>query len=197
MRKPILIRAVLAAILLVFVGLAVTQARQQTQLNLRHNIELHSKEAKLIELDNKYTNLLQDKSQTLQEKTKKIEELEKQKAKLEKDLQAKLNNQSKLQTASLHVLNGITGTRTASAQTPPKNGYKAFIYQHESGNRLGAVNSRGCIGLGQSCGGSLAVACPNWRTNRICQDKFWDNYAIARYGGWEQSYQFWVKSHWW
>lgn len=74
---------------------------------------------------------------------------------------------------------------------------KSCIYDRESSGRLDAVNSSGCIGLGQSCGGGLANACPNWQTDYNCQDAFWDNYAVSRYGSWEASWQFWLNNHWW
>lgn len=75
--------------------------------------------------------------------------------------------------------------------------YKEYIFSHESGNRLNAVNSIGCYGLGQSCSESLRNACPNWSTDLNCQLAFWDSYAIRRYGSWEQSYQFWIGHKWW
>lgn len=70
---------------------------------------------------------------------------------------------------------------------------KNFIYQHESSGRLDAMNSRGCIGLGQDCNGALVNDCPNWRTDFACQDAFWERYMSARYGSWEKARQFWLS----
>ena len=51
------------------------------------------------------------------------------------------------------------------------------------------VNGSGCIGLGQSCPGSsgvagLAVVCPDWQSDAVCQLGFFNNYAVSRYGSW-------------
>lgn len=194
MRKPILIRAVLAAILLVFVGLAVAQARQHTQLKLHNDIEIKSKEAKLLELDNKYNDLLKDKHQDKQDQLKKIKELEQEKAKLEEQLQAKRNKASELQRIASGTLNKLTGTRQVSAEKLPQNGYKSFIYQHESGNNPNATNSIGCYGLGQDCNGIVRNKCG---ANYACQDRYFTNYAQTRYNGWEGAKAFWLIHHWW
>ena len=69
---------------------------------------------------------------------------------------------------------------------------KAFIYMKESGNRLYATNSIGCIGLGQDCSGRLAIECPNWQTDRTCQEVFWQNYMNSRYGTWNKAKQHWL-----
>lgn len=117
MRKPIFIRTVLAVLLIVFVGLAVAQAREQKQLQLHQSIQLKSREAELIELDNKYNDLLQDKSQTVEEKSKRIKELEKEKERLEAELQAKRNSQSELQTVASNALNSLSGTKPVYASS--------------------------------------------------------------------------------
>lgn len=75
----------------------------------------------------------------------------------------------------------------------PDNQYKAFIYQKESGNNPAAVNSIGCRGLGQACPGSK-LPCGN---DYACQDAYFTNYAIGRYGSWAGAYNFWVTHSWW
>jgi hypothetical protein len=92
------------------------------------------------------------------------------------------------------------------AQTPvesPQNGscgdntYANFIYTHESGCSLTAINaSSGDYGLGQS-GGGLVSACPDWQTNYACQNQFFNNYAVSRYGSWVAAYDFWTSHGWW
>ena len=83
---------------------------------------------------------------------------------------------------------------------------KAFIYTKESTNRLDAVNSIGCIGLGQDCNGALEPACPDWRTNYACQDAFWERYMLNRYDTWAAAKAHWLArvpingqdvGHWW
>ena len=80
----------------------------------------------------------------------------------------------------------------------PDNFYKSFIYNKESGNRLNAIAPNGACGLGQSLPCSkLMTACPNWLNDYNCQDMFFTSYVVARYGGWEQAYNFWIAHSWW
>ncbi|MGF9648855.1 hypothetical protein AAIH32_12820 [Pseudarthrobacter oxydans] len=80
---------------------------------------------------------------------------------------------------------------TAQVPTDIEAEAKAFIYFKESTNRLDAQNSIGCIGLGQDCNGDLVKACPDWQTNRACQDAFWESYMLRRYGTWAAA-----RAHW-
>lgn len=83
---------------------------------------------------------------------------------------------------------------TEQLKPPPasSNEAKEYIYMHESSNDPSKVNSRGCYGLGQDCNNVLSTACPNWRTDRECQDKFWEDYMRKRYGTWENAKAFWI-----
>jgi len=73
-----------------------------------------------------------------------------------------------------------------------------FIFQHESGNRLDAVNEIGACGIAQSLPCSkLSNVCPNWRTDGECQIRFFTNYAIGRYGSWEAAQSWWLSHSWW
>lgn len=73
------------------------------------------------------------------------------------------------------------------------NVYKDFIYMHESGCNPGSVNSIGCRGLGQACPGTK-LPCGN---DFACQDAYFTQYALGRYGSWEAAYQFWKANNWW
>ena len=76
--------------------------------------------------------------------------------------------------------------------------YVEYIIEHESHWNLASVNSSGCAGLGQACPGSkLAAACPAWRTDAICQMKYFNGYAVGRYGNWATAYNFKVSHGWW
>ena len=76
------------------------------------------------------------------------------------------------------------------------NDPKMFIYLKESGNNPLARNAGGCLGLGQACPGSkLLAVCPN--LDYACEDAFFTNYAMSRYGSWEGAYQFWIGHNWW
>lgn len=95
--------------------------------------------------------------------------------------------------------------RPESSSPPPSSGYrchnrpapadpKAFIYFCESGNNPAAVNAGGCRGLGQACPGSKL---PCSATDYDCQDKWFTNYMLSRYGTWENARAFWLSHQWW
>lgn len=144
--------------------------------------KLHAKE---IELSTKLKELESSKLNAQQlEKVK--ADLEAQKADLERQLQAKRNTAKVYAQSYVQPAGGVVGCGD--------NIYKQFIYQHESGCRTHAVNSIGCVGLGQACPGSkLPCSLSDWG----CQDAWFSNYAIQRYGSWEKAYQFWLSHRWW
>lgn len=81
----------------------------------------------------------------------------------------------------------------ANYPTDP-NAAKAFIYSRESGNNPNATNPNGCYGIGQDCNGVVRSTCG---ANYACQDQYFTNYAVNRYGSWEGAYSFWQQNHWW
>ena len=78
-------------------------------------------------------------------------------------------------------------------------GYVDYIISHESGWNYHAVNrSSGAYGLPQSLpAGKLASAGADWRDNPVTQLRWANNYAVGRYGSWEDAYHFWTVNHWW
>lgn len=78
-------------------------------------------------------------------------------------------------------------------------GYVDYIISHESGWNYRAVNrSSGAYGLPQSLpAGKLASAGADWRDNPVTQLRWAHNYAVGRYGSWEDAYHFWTVNHWW
>lgn len=78
-------------------------------------------------------------------------------------------------------------------------GYVDYIISHESGWNYHAVNrSSGAYGLPQSLpAGKLASAGTDWRDNPVTQLRWANNYAVGRYGSWEDAYRFWTVNHWW
>jgi TolA-binding protein len=137
---------------------------------------------------------LETKSNINVEQQKQIDDLNKQKQELEKQLQAKKESAMVLAEAQ-----AVQTAQTSSAQATkqvyslPANQAKAFIYQHESGNNPNAVNSIGCRGIGQACPGSKLPCGADY----ACQDAWFTNYAMTRYGSWEAAYQFWIAHRWW
>lgn len=76
--------------------------------------------------------------------------------------------------------------------------YADYVIEHESHWNPGALNSRGCAGLGQACPGSkLAAVCPSWRTDAVCQMRFFNGYAIRTYGSWANAYNAKKAKGWW
>ena len=72
---------------------------------------------------------------------------------------------------------------------------------HETHWRVDAINSSGCIGIGQNCPNRdgyywLKEACPEWQNDPVCQLKRFSIYA-GRYGGWQGAYNFWQQNRWW
>lgn len=76
------------------------------------------------------------------------------------------------------------------------NSYASYIYTHESGCNLQAQNAGGCLGIGQACPGSkLLAVCPN--LDYECENEFFTQYAVSRYGSWEGAYNAWLSQGWW
>lgn len=73
------------------------------------------------------------------------------------------------------------------------NQYANYIYMHESGCNTSAVNYLGCRGIGQACPGSKLPCGADY----TCQNVYFTNYAIARYGSWYSAYVYWLNNHWW
>lgn len=84
------------------------------------------------------------------------------------------------------------------------NFYANFIYMHESGCNLNAVNSIGCAGIGQACPASKTGCVVFDSAGNIvnygsyaCQNAWFTQYANSAYGGWAGAYAFWVAHSWW
>lgn len=74
------------------------------------------------------------------------------------------------------------------------NDYASYIYHHESGCRTDALNPNGACGLGQAYPCSK-MACS--LSDYACQNEFFTNYAMARYGSWYAAYNYWLANHNW
>lgn len=73
------------------------------------------------------------------------------------------------------------------------NEYARFIYEHESGCNLNAINAGGCRGIGQACPGDKLPCGADY----ACQNAFFTEYANQRYGGWQGAYNAWLAQGWW
>lgn len=172
---------------------------------------LQEQKNQIEQLNTKYEELDQELGKTVETKQKSQEEiqkleqekqeLEQERQKLERELQAKAERQRKLAQSSSAVINTATMTRTANAASGVvdncgDNEFANFIYMKESGCRLDAQNPSGCLGIGQSCPGSkLLAVCPD--LDYACQNAFFTDYAIDRYGSWANAYTEWNRKGWW
>lgn len=152
-----------------------------------NQLELKSTQYKLQELNTQYDTVLKQKTATEAEKAAqdaKVQELEKAKTELERQLQSKLAEKQRvasIQTQQVYAA-------AANCGTP-----KACIYMKESGNNPAAVNSIGCRGIGQACPGTKLPCGADY----ACQDAWFTNYAITRYGSWDAAWVFWQANKWW
>lgn len=183
-------------ILIVFIYVGVHNVvTNQHKVQLKE-IELKSKQTEIIELNQKYDEVIQLKTKTQKEKeaqAKKIKKLEEQRRALQRDLQAKADKQAKEQERLARASDKALGVGTASASGCGDNKYANFIYMKESNCNVSAVNSIGCRGIGQACPGSKLPCGADY----ACQNKWFTNYAMTRYGSWERAYNFWINNHWW
>lgn len=157
----------------------------------------HTYEAKQrIQLEKTYSQLEKTQQQLLKTKATSADEQK------QKDQQIQeLNNQLKSTQQQLEAKRNSATVYAAPAPAPVAvsgcgdNFYKQFIYQHESGCSTAAINpSSGSCGLGQAWPCSkLPCSLSDW----VCQDNFFNNYAIARYGSWEAAYYYWVSHRNW
>ena len=196
MRKHIT-TALLAIALIGFVWLGVANISSSNNKLKVRDIQLQSKQSDLLQLENKF-NLLNKELEQKNLDASKVKELEDQKIQLQEqldkaqsDLQAKAKRQADEKQRLAVAAQNASGTTKVSAASG--NFYKDFIYHHESGNRTTAVNSLGCRGIGQACPGTKLPCGDDY----ACQDAWFTNYAMQRYGSWENAYNFWVANRWW
>ena len=187
---------VVISILLAIAGIIIAVMAYQYTYSAKLEVELNNKQselqskAKVIEQKAKELNLSESQKLELQ---KQVDELNKQKEELNKQLQAKQAEKARVAQIQAAQAHSVPKTVNYTAQTNTGDA-KAFIYQKESGNNPAAVNSIGCRGLGQACPGSK-LPCSN--SDYACQDAWFTNYMLQRYGSWEKAKAFWLANHWW
>lgn len=108
-------------------------------------------------------------------------------------------------TAPFSCIDKPTATASAPAVASPvgttysgcgDNSYANAIYMWETGCKLVDPNSEGCDGIGQACPASkIYAACPDM--DYACQNAWFTNYAISRYGSWANAYAFHLANGWW
>ena len=211
-----------ALIAMSFVGLGANYIIQERDNLKLKNIEIKSLTTDVDELNLKYDNLnnkLKDANKDKQLNQKQIDELseekkrlEAEKLRLEAELQAKAEAKTKLAQASQKVVNGATGTATASAASGGKEQWliAAGIPQSDwqfvdcvingcqgvspeggwGGTERWNTTGSGAYGLCQALPASkMASAGADYMTNPVTQLKWCHQYAQG-YGGWAAAWNF-------
>lgn len=176
---------------MIFIGVGVHNLVKTKHTIQLKTIEIQDINLQLKNLEEKYQQELHKNNVNQEE----LQKLQQERERLEKELQARAEAKriaaERLQKAS----NTATFTATASAASCGDNEYKAYIYMKESGCRTDAINrSSGACGIGQ------ALPCsklPCSLSDFACQDAWFTNYAITRYGSWYNAYVFWTRNSWW
>lgn len=203
-KSIIVVLGIAAVVIFGYIGFTDAVRTWQNLQNQKNHIENLNSEYKKLDKELDDTKNSKEKSQEeVQQLQQEKEKLEQERQRLEGELQAKAEAKAKLAAASSSVVNAATGTKTASAMGAcGDNQYAAYIYGMESGGRVvgncnpTSRNGGGCLGIGQACPGSkLLAVCPN--LDYACENTFFTNYAIGKYGSWEAAYNFHVANGWW
>ena len=193
-------KLIATVIVVALLGISMTGLRHIRNLDNQikfKKIELKDNSIKLELLDKKYDELNENLKKTGSDKAKIEEELKQlqiERDKLQKDLQAKAE-QKKRDIAAKAQKAVVAAVSTPKAHASNCDSAKACIYKKESGNNPGAINKgSGACGIGQ------AWPCSKMKcslSDYACQDAFFTNYAVTRYGSWEKAWEFWQKYSWW
>jgi hypothetical protein len=178
---------------------SLTEARP-----LSHNEQIIFERSQQVEQKATVLESTSQEVQTLEQKKQALaDQLEAEKAKIE-ELKQKI---AEKKAAQARVVTASTQSYSLPANTGPigncgDNYYASFIYGMESGGKVvgncnpTARNAGGCLGIGQACPGSkLLAVCPN--LDYACENAFFNNYAISRYGSWAGAYEAWQRQGWW
>jgi F0F1-type ATP synthase assembly protein I len=205
--------ALLILLLVSFIGAGTMNIRHTNQKLQFNKIQLKSKEAKLIELNLKYDeviNLKTKSDQERQEQLRRIEELEAQKEALERDLQAKRLKdrleQQKLASASKRAV-GVSSASASSCEVVrsimSSKGFSGAeldaaveLARVESGCRTNNNNpSSG------ACNYFQEYPCGKWGGNSNTEAHINGaiGYMQASYGSWQNALRVWRtrSPHWW
>lgn len=175
----------LAAIVLIGATTVTYKQNQVKEVHLNNQIEQLKEQSKA-------------RSEADKQKLQKRElELQQQVRELNEKLQSKAAEKARLaavEAAKTPVVSKVVQSIVPTAQAATGDA-KAFIYARESGNNPGAINAgSGACGLGQ------ALPCskmPCSLSDYACQDNFFTQYMLNRYGSWENARAFWLSHRWW
>ncbi len=182
-------------------SLEILPLKQNEQIIQQNNQKLSQKTVKLDSTSQKVYDLQTKKkvlAQQLEDNKKAIEDLRQkiaEKKAAEEKAAIEAAKAAEVKVVSTPVAQGPVGNCG-------DNYYASYIYGMESGGRVvgncnpSAKNAGGCLGIGQACPGSkLIAACPG--LDYTCQNAYFTNYAVSRYGDWAGAYNFWIGNGWW
>lgn len=163
----------------------ITNNRNILQLK---NIQLKSTSSNLKLLQLKYDDLNLRLNNTDKTNTQQIQDLNKQKDDLQQQLDA-AQKQLQARADAIQYAASLHTTQTVYAASASCTDAKSCIYMHESHNNPGAINaSSGACGIGQAWPCSKL---PCSLSDYSCQDNFFNNYAVNRYGSWAAAWAYW------
>jgi len=201
MKRKIYLAAILA--LLIIAVTALVHANKNADNLADQQVKLQTNQTELHKVNNKLDQVKQEKIEVEDNSKQQIQKLEEDKKNLEQQLQAKAEQKAKLAAAEAEKLAQaaapVVSAKRVEAATVSgcgDNELANYIYMHESGCRPTITNAEGCVGIGQACPASkLLAVCPD--LSYACQNKFFTDYAMQRYGSWQGAYNFWLANKWW
>lgn len=124
-------------------------------------------------------------------------------------IQAKIDADNAAQEAAVEAAQQVQEQAAAQIPTPApqpvyvapvaqtgcgSDPYQQLVYQFESGCSTTAVNPNGCYGLGQDCNGIVENQCgADW----TCQNNYFTQYMLSRYGSWAIAWAHEQAVSWW
>jgi len=168
-------------------------------------IELKSYQAKLLDLNNKYDQVLDKKARTEKEKeqqSNKIKKLEAEKKRLQADLQAKAGRKAQedrrlavasekaLGEQSVSAASGDCASWMAQAGVPNSSASNELIRRESNCNPRAVNPSSGACGIAQDINGCTVGY------NPVAQLKWMQNYIVSRYGSWESALAHHNRTNW-
>jgi TolA-binding protein len=203
MKRKVLL-AVTAFLLLTVMATSVAYINKNAKATADQQQKLQNSRTELIKVNNTLEKVKQEKVEDKDSAQQQIQKLEQEKKDLQDQLQAKVEQKAKLAAAQVAVEQAPPVVAAATLPVVPStissgcgdNTYANYIYMHESTCNLTVTNAEGCIGIGQACPAEkLTAVCPN--LDYACENQFFTDYAISRYGSWEGAYNTWLSQHWW
>jgi vacuolar-type H+-ATPase subunit I/STV1 len=212
--KGKVVKAIVAIILAGGLILLANQLSSYTNKIRVQKIEIETKTTRVKQLETNFKKVDSDLTKALEDKTvtdAQLQEIEANRVKLEqelqetkKQLQAKLDaknakpNTAYADSVPEPVVSGSLNSWMAAAGVPiNERAAASYIIHKESGANYQAQNpTSSAYGL---CQTMMSIHKPggDFRTNPVTQMKWCQDYAVRRYGNWNNAKAFWVANRHW